>query len=91
MMEAVADRGTVEDLTAHRGRRNRPGRDYLISIGYPADGSSPGHWLGSRAQALVNPREVNPTSRGDVREWMRRQAYRDRSMRAGTSAGGGAS
>jgi hypothetical protein len=62
------------------------GRAYLIATGRPADGSTPAGGLGSRAQALVNPREVNPTSRGDVHAWMRRLAQGDRSMRAGAAA-----
>jgi hypothetical protein len=54
------------------------GRAYLIGTGRPADASG---GVDGRAQALVNPREVNPTSRGDVHEWMRVRAYLDASMR----------
>jgi hypothetical protein len=63
-------------------RRIPPGRAYLIDTGYPADSSTPRPGLGSRGQALVNPREVNPTGRADVRAWMRRLAQADASMRA---------
>jgi hypothetical protein len=66
-----------------------PGRAYLIATGRPADSSTPGSPLGSRAQALMNPREVNPTSRGDVHAWIRRLAYSDPSMRARGSEPGG--
>jgi hypothetical protein len=66
------------------------GQAYLIATGRPADAkvaevprSADRGLLGSRAQTLVNAREVSPTSRGDVHEWMRRRAYLDRSMRAG--------
>jgi hypothetical protein len=54
------------------------GQAYLIATGRPADASG---GVDGRAQALVNPREVNPTGRGDVREWMRVRAYLDASMR----------
>ena len=61
------------------------GQAYLIETGAPADGSSAtrpaGAVLGSRAQALVNPREVTATLRGDVHAWVRRRAYSDSSMR----------
>ncbi len=62
------------------------GRAFLIATGRPADGSTPAGGPGSRAQALVNPREVNPTSRGDVHAWMRRLAQGDPSMRAATTS-----
>jgi hypothetical protein len=61
------------------------GQVYLTATGLPADGAVtlaraprgvPGRF-GARGQALVNPREVNPTSRGDVLAWMRRRAYAD--------------
>lgn len=64
------------------------GRAYLIATGIPADGSDavtgaqrrrPG-MLPSRSQHLVNPREVNPTAREDVREWMRWRARTDAQM-----------
>jgi hypothetical protein len=62
-----------------------PGQAYLIGTGAPADGSSatrpPEATLGTRAQALVNPREMTETVRGDVHEWIRRRAYGDASMR----------
>jgi hypothetical protein len=65
------------------------GQAYLTATGLPADGAVtltraprgvPGRF-GARAQALVNPREVNPTTRGDVLDWMRRRAYSDPSLR----------
>jgi hypothetical protein len=65
-----------------------PGRAYMIATGRPADGSTPGEPLGSRAQSLVNPREVNPTSRDDVHEWLRRMAHSDASMRQGRDSTG---
>ncbi|WP_067185164.1 hypothetical protein [Microtetraspora niveoalba] len=61
------------------------GQAYLVATGIPADGGDtvtaaqrerPGV-LPSRTQRLVNPREVNPTGRGDVREWIRERARRD--------------
>jgi hypothetical protein len=61
------------------------GQAYLIGTGSPADGSSATRpveaVLGSRAQSLVNPREMFESRRGDVREWVRRRAYSDGSMR----------
>ncbi|MFI6450469.1 hypothetical protein ACIBF6_02870 [Streptosporangium amethystogenes] len=66
------------------------GQAYLIATGIPADGGDtvtreqrrrPGV-LPSRAQRLVNPREINPTSRGDVRRWMRRRAWADAQMQS---------
>jgi hypothetical protein len=57
-----------------------PGRAYLIATGRPADASD---GVDGRAQALVNPREVNPTGRADVHEWMKVRAYSDTSMRNG--------
>lgn len=61
------------------------GQAYLIGTGSPADGSSatrpPEADLGTRAQALVNTREMGETLRGDVHEWVRRRAYSDGSMR----------
>jgi hypothetical protein len=68
-----------------------PGRAYLLATGIPADGGDtvtgaqrqrPG-MLPAHAQVLVNPRQVNPTARADVREWMRRRARADTSMRTG--------
>jgi hypothetical protein len=65
-----------------------PGQAYLIATGLPADGGAvvtaeqrqrPGE-LRSGADRLVNPRVVNPTARGDVREWVRRRAYTDTTM-----------
>ena len=56
-----------------------PGRVYLIATGRPADASG---GVDGRAQALVNPREVNPTGRADVHNWVRRQAYSDPSLRS---------
>ncbi|MEU8318848.1 hypothetical protein AB0C33_10810 [Nonomuraea sp. NPDC048881] len=64
------------------------GRAYLIATGVPADGSDaaarrrgrPG-LLAGRTQHLVNPREVGPVERGDVRAWMRERAWSDRRMR----------
>lgn len=73
--------GTPDFETAGTLLEIPPGRAYLIATGHPADSSTPGHDLGSRAQALVNPREVNPTSRGDVTAWIRRIAYSDGTMR----------
>jgi len=61
------------------------GRLYLIATGRAADASG---GVDGRAQALVNPREVNPTSRGDVHRWMRTRAYLDASMRGATTGGG---
>jgi hypothetical protein len=64
---------------AARRWRIPAGRAYLIATGRPADASD---GRDARAQALVNPREVNPTGRGDVRAWMRRRAYADATMRS---------
>lgn len=67
-----------------------PGQAYLIATGVPADGGDtvtrrqrlrPG-MLPSRTQRLVNPREINPSSRGDVHEWIRRRAWGDPPMQA---------
>ncbi|MEV4377766.1 hypothetical protein [Streptosporangium sp. NPDC049644] len=67
-----------------------PGRAYLVATGVPADGGDtvtreqrerPG-MLPSRSQRLVNPREVNPSARGNVHQWMRRRAWSDPQMRA---------
>ncbi|MFD0973988.1 hypothetical protein [Plantactinospora endophytica] len=61
------------------------GQAYLVGTGIPADGGGtvtraqrqrPGV-LPSRTQALVNPREVNPTSSPQVRDWMRDRAHAD--------------
>ncbi|NRQ39104.1 hypothetical protein HII36_45870 [Nonomuraea sp. NN258] len=59
------------------------GQAYLIATGVPADRSGtvgPGRAgvLTSRSQRLVNPREVNPAGRDDVRAWVRRRARGDR-------------
>ena len=54
------------------------GRLYLIANGRPPDCSD---GRDGRTQVLVNPREVNPTARGDVRRWMKRRAYADAAMR----------
>jgi hypothetical protein len=56
-----------------------PGRAYLIATGRAADAAG---GVDGRAQALVNPREVNPTGRDDVRAWVKRRAYADASMRS---------
>jgi hypothetical protein len=67
-----------------------PGQAYLIATGIPADGSDtvtaeqrrrPG-MLPSRSQRLVNPREVNPTRRDDVLDWIRSRLLADEPMRA---------
>jgi hypothetical protein len=62
-----------------------PGQAYLIGTGSPADGSSATRsasaTLGTRAQTLVNPREVSEHLRGDVHEWVLRRAYTDAPMR----------
>jgi hypothetical protein len=62
-----------------------PGQAYLIGTGSVADGSSATRpadaVLGTRAQALVNPREMTESLRGDVHAWVRRLAYSDSSMR----------
>ncbi|WP_203861054.1 hypothetical protein [Plantactinospora mayteni] len=61
------------------------GQAYLVGTGIPADGGGtvtraqrqrPGV-LPSRTQALVNPREVNPTTSRRVRDWMRDRARAD--------------
>jgi hypothetical protein len=63
------------------------GQAYLIGTAAPADGSSATRpaeaTLGSRAQALVNPREMAASLRGDVHSWVRRLAFADASMRPG--------
>jgi hypothetical protein len=67
-----------------------PGQAYLIATGIPADGGDtvtaerrrrPG-MLPSRSQRLVNPREVNPTHRDDVLDWIRSRLLADEPMRA---------
>jgi hypothetical protein len=66
------------------------GLAYLLATGIPADGSDtvtgvqrqrPG-MLPAHSQRLVNPRQVNPTARPDVREWLRRRALDDPQMQA---------
>ncbi|MDG4785888.1 hypothetical protein O7626_08100 [Micromonospora sp. WMMD1102] len=61
------------------------GQAYLVGTGLPADGGGtvtraqrqrPGV-LPSRSQALVNPREANPTSSSRVHDWMRERAHAD--------------
>lgn len=54
------------------------GLAYLIATGRPADGSG-GQY--GRGQALVNPREVNPTGRADVLAWIKLRALSDSSPR----------
>ncbi|MGV9596938.1 hypothetical protein ACWDR1_09730 [Streptosporangium sandarakinum] len=70
------------------------GQAYLIATGIPADGGDtvtrgrlgrPGV-LPSRSQHLVNPREINPTGRGDVHRWVRRRAWGDPQMQAAADA-----
>ncbi len=70
------------------------GQAYLIATGIAADGGDmatrrqrlrPGV-LGSHTQRLVNDREVNPTSRDDVRAWARRRAADDAPMQAAKRA-----
>jgi hypothetical protein len=72
------------------------GLAYLIATGIPADGSDtvtgaqrrrPG-MLPAHTQRLVNPRQVNPTSRPEVREWMRQRALSDPRMRAAAGPAG---
>jgi hypothetical protein len=97
---AGGDRVDAADYGAAADRLGiPPGRAYLIATGVPADGSPLSGFagpvtddqdaLGSRAQALVNSREVNPISRGDVHAWIRRRAFSDASLR--TSHDGGRS
>jgi hypothetical protein len=75
-------RGGLDYVAVGRALGIPPGQAYLTATGLPADGAvtltreprgQPGR-CGSRGQALVNPREVNPTARGDVLAWMRRRA-----------------
>jgi hypothetical protein len=69
------------------------GQAYLTATGLPADGAATRRRApraeaasyGSRAQALVNGREVNPNSRGDVLSWIRRRAFVDEPMRHPTA------
>jgi hypothetical protein len=72
-----------------------PGQAYLIATGGPADGGDtatdarrerPG-MLPSHSQRLVNPREVNPTARKDVRDWIRWRVQTDPPMREAAERG----
>ena len=59
---------------------DRPGRNYLIVTGWPADGSQ-----GDRhesTQHLVNPRVHDPVADGTVRAWVTRRALDDEQMQA---------
>ncbi|SDJ25913.1 hypothetical protein [Nonomuraea jiangxiensis] len=71
------------------------GQAYLIATGVAADGGDTvtraqrdrAGMLPSRSQRLVNPREVSPSARGDVHEWIRRRAWGDSPMQAAAEAG----
>jgi hypothetical protein len=64
----------------------RPGRDFLIRTGQPADGSQADR--SHSTQHLVNPREQNPESHAAVRAWVSRRAHDDQQMQ--TAGAGGA-
>jgi hypothetical protein len=81
--------------TAARRLGIPPGQAYLIATGVPADGGDtvtraqrdrPG-FLGSGSQELVNPRQVNPTARTDVHDWIRWRVHTDPQMRAAGARG----
>jgi hypothetical protein len=80
----MATRAQIEKLleaghsfeTAARELKISPGAAFMIATGLPADGSgAPPEADGM--QSLVNPRQLNPTRKEHVLEWVAERARRE--------------